>query len=337
MLSYIYRMNKPRRRPSGGKNHPAKQSANMANFSWADAFAGASFPIDWLNTKGAGIRIALIDTGFSLPADLLDAARKKGKAFNVENPEATGDVDLTDTSANKEGHGTPCASIIAAKKLADAAGNTLTGLAPGADYLLIKAGANATWRHLLNGIQIAVEKKANLIVTGLGLTDDDSDDVTPAQVEAVFAKVRAAGIVVVATWPNAADTEPWKTALEGMWLPNRAEVVAAGRMPVLKMSERLPEVKKLPKIDVLMEGQAAGKVLTSSLAMVGIAKPSNSFAAYAVAGGLACMMSFFKKNPPPTGPIKWDRASAVAQFSKGCRAFSQATPSPTGMNFYRNQ
>lgn len=318
----------------------------MANFNWADGFAQSNFPAEWLATKGAGIRIAVIDTGFNLPPALLESLKKKGKIFNTDLGQPVeggdGEVNLIDGSMAAIGHGTPCLSIVGAKKVADSTGNLITGLAPSADFLLIKAartaGGNLSWKHLLDGLKIALDKKAQIVVTGYGLLAADRAGLPDAEIEAVFARVREAGMLIIGTWANASDTENWKGIVDKYWPANRPETIAAGRMPATNLAARLGEVKLTPEIDVLVERQMPGSVFSKTGLVVPISKTSNSFAAYIFAGGLANMLAFFKKNPlPGQAVMTWDKKTALVAFAAGCRTFSQATGTPQTMNFYRNQ
>lgn len=327
----------------------------MANFNWADGFAQSAVPQEWLKTKGAGIRIAILDTGFNVPPELLESLKKKGKIFNTDlgQPVAggTGEVNLADGPANSFGHGTPCLSIVAAKKVTDSAGNTITGLAPSADYFLIKTarsdGGLTRWKHLLDGLKIALDKKADLVITGYGLTTDAKKTLPDAEIEAVFKRMRESGTLLVATWANAADSEVWKDKMNKYWPANRAETLAVGRMPEANLAARLGEVRQTPGIHFLVEKLANGSVMAGSNSILQIepaanaltskTAASNSFAAYAFGGALACMLSFFKKNPLPGQAVKWDKQSARAAFAAGCLRFSQADGQPQTMNFYRNQ
>ncbi|MEU7709876.1 type VII secretion-associated serine protease mycosin [Streptomyces nodosus] len=157
----------------------------------------------WTQSKGKGVRVAVIDTGVdttnsqltsavdaSLGTNLLPTKDDKGEKIDRGRPDGT-----TDTV----GHGTRVAGIIAARP---AKGTGFVGLAPEATIIPIKqndAEGHGTAGTLADAIRHAVAKRADVI----NISQDTADAVEPTpelrqEVEAALAR----GIVVVASAGN---------------------------------------------------------------------------------------------------------------------------------------
>lgn len=108
----------------------------------------------WKTTKGAGVKIAVIDTGLDYNhADI--SGKKNIEYFNV----ITGSDKKEDCMAEGS-HGTMCAGMIAAQ------GHDIYGVAPDADLLIIKAtraGDLDFNTDLINAINKAIEYKCDII------------------------------------------------------------------------------------------------------------------------------------------------------------------------------
>lgn len=138
-------------------------------------------------TKGAGVTVAVIDTGVDAKhPDLKNAVVPGHDVY----PNATGDgrEDL-------DGHGTQMAGIIAGRGHGGA--NGVLGIAPAAKILPIRAPVNvfATSDSIAEAITFAVDHDAGVINMSFGSTDDEP-------LHDAIRKAQAADVVLVASVGN---------------------------------------------------------------------------------------------------------------------------------------
>ncbi|WP_280886789.1 type VII secretion-associated serine protease mycosin [Streptomyces sp. LBL] len=159
----------------------------------------------WSQSKGKGVRVAVIDTGVDVKnpqlADAVDV--KSGRNFLAKNlkddqgnpVERGNEKGTTDTV----GHGTKVAGIIAARPVA---GTGFAGLAPEATIIPIQqndAEGHGTTETLANAIDYAVRAEADVI----NISQDTSNAVKPTpRLERAIDAALALGIVVVASAGN---------------------------------------------------------------------------------------------------------------------------------------
>jgi subtilisin family serine protease len=154
--------------------------------------------------NGQGIGVAVIDSGISAHAALLNAALQTKVVANVS-------LIADDPSvADAFGHGTHVAGIIAGN---NTAAKTVTGLytggiAPGVQLVNIRVlGANGVGRtsDVINGIQWAIDHRAqyNIRVINLSIGHPVMESATTDPLCEEVAKAVQAGIVVVAAAGNA--------------------------------------------------------------------------------------------------------------------------------------
>ena len=165
---------------------------------------------DWDLDAGAGVGVALVDTGVTEVADL------EGRV--VQGPNLSGEQDGRDTY----GHGTFMAGLIAGDgELSKAGGSRHVGVAPGAHIVSVKvAGADGgtNLSKVLQGIGWVVAhgdehavRVMNLSVAVPALSSSYQSDPLSAAVEAAW----ASGITVVAASGNDGSTvtspgrDPW--------------------------------------------------------------------------------------------------------------------------------
>ncbi|MFI8950816.1 type VII secretion-associated serine protease mycosin [Streptomyces sp. NPDC053750] len=135
----------------------------------------------WAQSKGAGVRVAVIDTGVDVKnpqlTDAVDASKGKNylplknrKGEEIERGNAQGTTDTV-------GHGTRVAGIIAARP---AKGTGFVGVAPEATIIPVKqndAEGNGTADTLALSIRHAVDAGADVI----NISQDTANAVEPAQ------------------------------------------------------------------------------------------------------------------------------------------------------------
>ena len=167
----------------------ASPAAAPKTTPWAQQ--ALSFSSVWGQTQGAGVTVAVIDSG-------VDANPQFGDRVTVGPDLSTGSFGI-ETGADCVGHGTAVASIIAAAPMG---GNKFSGVAPQASILSIKitnAETGIPNDTIVTAIRDAVEAGAGVINLSLAAGN------TPALQSAVqFAE--ASNVVVVAAAGN--DNSP---------------------------------------------------------------------------------------------------------------------------------
>lgn len=123
-------------------------------------------PKIWRETKGEGVKIAVLDTGCDINHPDLKDRIIGGKNFTDDdrgNPEIFQDYN---------GHGTHVAGTIAASKNNDG----VVGVAPEANLFIVKVlNRNGFGQHdwIINGIHYAIEQNVDIISMSLGGPDDN--------------------------------------------------------------------------------------------------------------------------------------------------------------------
>ena len=124
-------------------------------------------PQAWTASTGAGITVAVVDTGVQFGIGDLPASKSAG-AYDCRGYGARPDPCPADGSGDDQGHGTWVASIIAA---ATNNGQGMAGVAPDAKILAIKAiGGDGTGSvdDISKGIKFAADQGANVINLSVG-------------------------------------------------------------------------------------------------------------------------------------------------------------------------
>ena len=161
----------------------------------------------WANTKGEGIKIAIIDTGIDLQnTDLSDAVAER---YNILNN--TGDVQ------DKGYHGTYCSSVLASRGR-----NGIMGVAPACQLIVIKIVENEVFpsdanqlsmieTNRLKGIRKAVEMDADIISISFGNTAEN-----PAITQELENIMRSGTICIAAAGNNSNDVVNYPANIKGM-------------------------------------------------------------------------------------------------------------------------
>jgi subtilisin family serine protease len=138
-------------------------------------------PALWKQTKGAGVTVAVVDSGVAQHYALKDVV--------VDYRNFSGDGDQYDTL----GHGTHCAGIIGAKA------GPAKGIAPECKILSLKALGHSgmgSMSAIADAVHFAIEAKADIISMSLGSTKPDD------QLHAAVRHAQAAGVIVVCAAGN---------------------------------------------------------------------------------------------------------------------------------------
>jgi major intracellular serine protease len=122
-------------------------------------------PKIWDQTKGKGITVAILDTGCDIIHPDLKERIIGGRNFTND------DGGKADEYKDYNGHGTHVAGTIAATK-----NNTgVVGVAPEANLLIIKVldkNGSGQYEWIINGINYAIEQRADIISMSLGGPED---------------------------------------------------------------------------------------------------------------------------------------------------------------------
>ncbi len=163
-------------------------------------------PQAWATATGAGVGVAVIDTGVdgSLP-DFRDAnGESRVVASAVTNPDAT-------TATDAYGHGTHVAGIIAGdgrnRTASDPVAGRYVGIAPEADLISVKVGddhGNATILDVIYGLQFVVDHRAayNIRIVNLSLKSTVAESYRTDPLDAAVESAHFNGILVVAAAGN---------------------------------------------------------------------------------------------------------------------------------------
>jgi serine protease AprX len=162
----------------------------------------------WSRTTGAGIGVAVIDTGIS--GEVPDFQTAPGNSTSrviasaVVNPGAT-------TANDTYGHGTTVAGLVAGngwyRNLSDPLHGQYAGTAPDANLISIKVAddsGHATTLDAIYGLQFAVDHKAdyNIRVVNLSFRSTSAESYTTDPLDAAVEQAWFHGITVVAAAGN---------------------------------------------------------------------------------------------------------------------------------------
>ncbi|MER6363406.1 S8 family serine peptidase [Kitasatospora sp. NPDC001527] len=203
----------------------------------------------WKITKGQGVTVAVIDSGFKLDHPDLAGQFLPGKDFSG----SAGGV-----GSFAEGHGTQMAALIAGTGKGDG-GKGAYGLAPGAKILPLKI-ANGSEKPMVateflgqigQAIDYAVDQGARVINVSQGIAAFRASDSDVAKLNASLGRARAKGSLVVSSVGNSAQSGN-QIEYPGA-LPNVVGVGAADRNgTVTAESQRGPQVMLVaPGMDMI--------------------------------------------------------------------------------------
>lgn len=228
----------------------------------------------WLETKGEGIKVAVLDTGVDPNHPDLQPNIKKGINFTTSNSS-----DFVD----RQGHGSHCAGIIAACD--NLVG--VVGVAPKAELYIAKVlgdDGSGSIDAIIKGVNWAIEQQVDVISMSLGCSVDPGTAFHEA-----FKRAKAAGIVVVAASGNENTHVGWPATYD--------ETIAVGA--VSQSFERAGFSNFGSELDVA----APGVDIYSTYKNGGYAKLSGtSMATPMVAGCIALIQGYLKKSGKKATP-----------------------------------
>ncbi|WOF33000.1 S8 family peptidase (plasmid) [Bacillus subtilis] len=226
-------------------------------------------PRIWNKTKGEGVKILLIDTGIDTDHPDLKDSFKAGynffeRSYNVED---------------EQGHGSHVAGILIGKH---------TGVAPEAELHVVKVLNNdgrGTMASVMDGITYAINYNFDIICMSLGVPSE-----LPVVFQERIAEAYNKGIVMVCATGNSG-------ANDSLFPARMDEVIAVGGL------DRELKVSKFTN--------GGYDVLAPSVEILSTYKDNNyarmsgtSMASPLVAGGIALLISYYRKQGKELKPIE---------------------------------
>ncbi|WP_368491122.1 S8 family peptidase [Clostridium sp. BJN0013] len=224
-------------------------------------------PKIWDQTKGKGITVAVLDTGCDTTHPDLKERIVGGRNFTNDDG---GNIDVYE---DYNGHGTHVAGTIAAIE-----NNTgIVGVAPEANLLIIKVldeDGSGQYEWIINGINYAIEQKADIISMSLGGPED-----VPELHEAIQKAVNN-NILVVCAAGNAGDGDESTNEFDYPGCYN--EVISVGAIDLQRRSSDFSNSNN--EIDLVAPGE---EILSTYLNGTYARLSGTSMAAPHVSGALA--------------------------------------------------
>lgn len=283
----------------------------MADLNWNTALLGPEAA--WRATRGAGVRIALLDSGADLTREELQHLDRPERRFDAARPDFVLDSALTGRADVRgvDTHGTRLLTVLAA----ESEGDGPRGLAPEAEVFIVKIASRngvVSQRYFLNGLQIALRLDVDLIVTGqnpMVIIGNPAHNFT-VEAERLFAQVAARRIVFVC--PAYATNRP--AELRRFPADRPEAIVAAAPQDALLI---------LPGSETSL-GKAVDFLLPRSFEAGGLhGEATNGIAAAALAGMIAWWLAVQKKQPGRQVQ-RPDRAAVIAAIQQVALPFSLA-------------
>ncbi|MEL7655795.1 MAG: S8 family peptidase [Bacillota bacterium] len=233
-------------------------------------------PKIWDQTKGEGITVAVLDTGCDTTHPDLKERIVGGRNFTKDDD---GNPDIYE---DYNGHGTHVAGTIAATK------NNMgvVGVAPEADLLIIKVldkNGSGEYEWIINGINYAIEQKANIISMSLGGSED-----IPKLHEAIQKAVNN-NILVVCAAGNSGDGDDSTTEFDYPGAYN--EVISVGSIDLERRSSDFSNCNN--EIDLVAPGE---EILSTYLNGTYATLSGTSMATPHVSGALALITVLVSKS-----------------------------------------
>jgi membrane-anchored mycosin MYCP len=160
----------------------------------------------WPITRGAGVTVAVLDTGVNAKLPELSGAVLKGGDTTGAKTDGRRDLDK-----QGGGHGTGMAALIAGQ----GGGSTgFTGIAPGAKILPVRVDSkfgdkSSLFEAFAAGIRFAVDHRAKVINLSMAVNSAAMPDRCDSDVQDAIAYAIQHDVVVVAGAGNTGDTDNW--------------------------------------------------------------------------------------------------------------------------------
>lgn len=233
-------------------------------------------PKTWDKTKGKGVKVAILDTGCDTSHPDLQERIIGGRNF-TDDDESNPDIFL-----DYNGHGTHVAGTIAAQQNDQG----VVGVAPEASLLIVKVlnkKGSGQYEWIINGINYAIEQKADIISMSLGGPND------MPEFHDVIKKAVSNNILVVCAAGNEGDGDDStdEFAFPGCY----NEVICVGAINLERRSSDFTNSHN--EIDLVAPGE---KILSTYLKGKYATLSGTSMAAPHVSGALALIKSLVNDN-----------------------------------------
>lgn len=272
----------------------------MSIFNWN--LKVENIPAEWRETKGKGVKIAILDSGAELNHLALKHLQPNtGDAphfFYVGDPNfnstasipATND-DVSDAMPAGEAHGTACLSVLAAEPVDSDLG--LSGMVSDAEFFVIKISSPdkaARNGSLVNGLDLALKLGVDIIVCSVlpRMTQQVSD----GRLQEVFQKITDQKVLLFTTLLNTGDFTTFNRVL---FPSSRPESIVTGAATAGIVSTRPAGSPFDNNIDFLFAAASARTCTGTGYDDL----PAASSIATMVLGGIAalCLANARAKNP----------------------------------------
>lgn len=233
-------------------------------------------PKIWEQSKGKGIRVAILDTGCDVTHPDLNERIIGGRNFTDD------DDGNPDVYTDYNGHGTHVAGTIAAVQN----NNGVIGVAPEASLLILKVlnkNGSGQYDWIINGINYAVEQKVDIISMSLG----GSEDVP--QLHQAIQNAIANQILVVCAAGNEGDGQDLSN--EFSYPASYNEVISVGAINLQRRSSEFTNSNN--EVDLVAPGE---EILSTYLNGKYAKLSGTSMATPHISGALALIKDIANKN-----------------------------------------
>ncbi|MCF8244776.1 MAG: S8/S53 family peptidase [Saprospiraceae bacterium] len=273
----------------------------MIQYDWAEKIQEQVFKT-WLDNKGAGVKIAVLDTGVDLAHQALKHLDKAGHKFNAAAPGfnpalplLSGNGDVNDLH-RKKGHGTQCVSVLSAKAEDQ---NALLGFVPEAEIFILKINTvdHKFFRvkDFLKGLEAASNLGVDIVVASVSYPKADIalEGISQAEINRVFGLLNASGAVLFASLPNQDEDESWAGLSAANFPSLRPESINVGAISQGVFQNRRAEIDAEATIHFVTANASAYFCrIQNNYVQEAV---SSSYATYLVAGVAALYIASIKK------------------------------------------
>ncbi len=277
-------------------------------FDWSKTISelpGNPIPAEWLATKGAGVKVAFIDTGANLGlASFSHLGNMPGRKFftgadTFSVSKLTGQDMVGEAfSTGGRGHGTLYFSLLAGKTPIPPPPDKdlVNGLANAAEYYIIKArnpnDKKTTIKNLLAALELSANLGIEIAITGqcISASEMPFEGFSADEVERVFSLDGVKKMLIFAPLKNLETTDSWEGIVADNIPSLRPEVFNVAKFP--DNFEAVEAVLKSQNISFLLSG-FSGELLSKT--DDADAMDFSNSGAVTILGGIAVLAaSFFK-------------------------------------------
>jgi len=316
------------------------------SFDWLQTIStlpSNPIPPEWLDTKGKGVKIAIVDTGANLGLNSLKHLDNAGHKFFTNAPgfsvtKLTGKDNVGEVfGVAGSGHGTLYTSLLAGKSPTQAPGDKdlVSGIANGAEIFIIKATDNSveitTVKQLLDALKLSVNLGIEIFVTAQSISRSEiiREKLNESDIETLFNTPELKKMFVFAPLKNKRSALGWNDIVKDNFPNYLPDVFNVAKLPDFFASS--PAVAKKPNIPFLLSG-FTGKVLSKTGDAMDL-EFSNS-GAVSIMGGIAALaLSFSKAHNAGALP---SRDAFKALLQNCCRPIDDAMGSVDQPALFKN-